>query len=49
MAACGINASSGADRATSATSSKAENTAASGVLAPASKLGTERFSEPQDR
>ncbi|MCY1313863.1 hypothetical protein D9M70_644340 [compost metagenome] len=36
MAACGIMASRGADSATSAISSSAENTDASGVLAPAS-------------
>ena len=44
----GICASKGALSATSATSSKAENTAASGVRAPACRLGMERFIEPQD-
>ncbi|MNV36157.1 hypothetical protein D3C71_1276230 [compost metagenome] len=49
IAALGIMASNGADKATSTTSSTAEKTAASGVFAPASKLGTDRFSDPQDR
>ena len=39
----------GADTATSTSSHPAEATAASGVRAPASRLGTERFSEPQLR
>ncbi|MNV23023.1 hypothetical protein D3C71_1140220 [compost metagenome] len=49
MAAFGIMASNGADKATSTTSSTAEKTAASGVLAPASKLGIDRFNDPQDK
>ncbi len=48
IAAIGICASSGALTATSATSHSAENTLASGVRAPASKLGTERLSEPHE-
>ncbi|MNY79767.1 hypothetical protein D3C86_2205550 [compost metagenome] len=48
IAAIGICASSGALSATSATSHSAENTLASGVRAPASKLGTERLSEPHE-
>ena len=47
-AAMGICASKGALTATSASSSNAEKTAASGVRAPACKLGMERFMEPHD-
>lgn len=48
MAAFGIYASSGALSAISNRSSSAENTAASGVRAPASRFGIDLFSEPQD-
>ena len=48
-AAIGIAASSVALTATSASSHSAEHTAASGVRAPTSRLGIERFSEPHDR
>ena len=44
----GIRASIVALTATSASSSSAENTEASGVWAPACRLGMERFIEPQD-
>ena len=47
-AAIGICASKDALTATSANSNIAEKTAASGVRAPACKLGMERFMEPQD-
>ena len=46
--AIGISASTPALTATSTSSSSAENTAAIGVCAPASKLGIERFIDPQD-
>ena len=45
--ASGISASKGALKASSASSHSDANTAASGVRAPASRLGSERFSEPQ--
>jgi len=47
-AAMGICASSGALSATRAKSNSAENTDDSGVRAPASRLGMERFIEPHD-
>jgi hypothetical protein len=48
IAASGICASNGALTMTSTTSSSAENTLATGVCAPASKFGTERFSDPHE-
>ena len=48
IAASGIRPSTGAIRATSSSSQIDANTAASGVRAPASKLGIERLSEPHD-
>ena len=47
-AAIGICASTGALKATRPSSSSAENTEASGVRAPDSRLGMERFMEPHD-
>ena len=47
-AAIGILANSWLLTATSANNNSAEKTAASGVRAPACKLGMERFMEPQD-
>ena len=47
-AAIGILASSALLMATSAKTSTAEKTAASGVRAPACRLGMERFIEPHD-
>ena len=43
-----MSASNGAVKATNNSSQNDENTAASGVRAPASKFGSERFSEPHD-
>ena len=47
MAASGTQASQGAATATPTSSSTAASTPASGVRAPASRCGTDRFSEPQ--
>ena len=47
-AAMGISASKPLLTATSASNNTAENTDASGVWAPASRLGMERFMEPHD-
>ncbi len=48
IAGSGIRASSGALDAISSSSHSEANTAASGVRAPASRFGIERFSEPQE-
>ena len=48
IAAIGIRASSGALSAASSSNHSEAKTAASGVRAPASRLGNERFSEPHD-
>ena len=48
IAAIGISASSGALTAASSSSQSEANTAASGVRAPASRLGSDRFSEPHE-
>ena len=48
MAGIGISASSGALTAMSSNSQSDANTAASGVRAPASRFGIDRFSEPHD-
>ena len=48
IAAIGISASSGALTAASSSSQSEANTAASGVRAPASRLGNDRFSEPHE-
>ena len=46
MAASATHAISGAAARASASTNSAANTAASGVRAPASRLGSDRFSEP---